>query len=158
MGIAVEMRSPACFCRSEWRELIRRMIRRAAEEGMLPGQACGPRAGEDLRGRRAEEMDVLLVVAGDGAVSAVNMRRLGCTGPTNNQSFPGTEGELGELFLSAETLERECVLYGQPPRAHAVRLLAHGMAHIMGFDHGEAMYAFCARLEAACADMAGGQA
>ena len=150
MSIHVDMRSPACFCCAEWSMLIRCMVEAASDMGMLPGQGHGPRGGENTSGCSPEALDVLLVVAGDAAVAALNAERLGCTGPTNILSFPGSPGELGELFLSAETLERECVLYGQEPRRHAVRLLAHGMGHIMGFDHGADMYAFCEELEESC--------
>ena len=89
-------------------------------------------------------------MAGDGDIAAVNFRNLGCVGPTNILSFPGGEGELGTLFLSADTLERESVLYGQDVTVHARRLLAHGMGHIMGFDHSAEMDEFCAYLEESC--------
>ena len=117
---------------------------------MLPGQENGPRAFEDTGGRRPEELSVRLIVASDGAISAVNLRNLGCSGPTNILSFPEDEGGVGTLFLSADTLERESVLYGQDVPVHAVRLLAHGMGHILGFDHGPEMDDFCGFL-AACA-------
>ena len=66
------------------------------------------------------------------------------------EGLEGEEGELGTLFLSADTLERESVLYGQDAAEHARRLLAHGMGHILGFDHGPDMDEFCAYLEESC--------
>ena len=42
-------------------------------------------------------------------------------------------------MFSLDTLRRECLLYGQEPAEHALRLLAHGMAHLCGLDHGEQM-------------------
>ncbi len=85
----------------------------------------------------------------DREISLINDRDLRCSGPTNILSFPGDRGErLGALMLSAVTMEREIVLYGQDPDVHAQRLLAHGMGHILGLDHGSVMESFCSCLEA----------
>ena len=54
---------------------------------------------------------------------------------------------LGTLVLSVNTLERECLLYGQDPHQHAVRLLAHGLIHLLGYDHGEEMQELSNQLE-----------
>ena len=75
----------------------------------------------------------------DAAIGVANRRHLGCTGPTNVLSFPGGYDCPGTLLFSLDTLRRECLLYGQEPAEHALRLLAHGMAHLCGLDHGEQM-------------------
>jgi len=97
-----------------------------------------------------------LTLADDAFISRVNAEQLGCGGPTNILSFPalihtgvnpetdagaehGTAPGVALLLLSLDTLERECLLYGQDKTEHAVRLLAHGMAHVSGLDHGPAM-------------------
>lgn len=149
-GLSVDMRRPCRFCRREWLHALAAMREAAYEAGLLPGQPNGPRAGEHTGGVPCNALAVQLVVAGDGDIAAVNRRNLGCSGPTNILSFPGGEGELGALFLSADTLERESVLYGQPVAVHARRLLAHGMGHILGFDHGPDMDECCAWLEQNC--------
>lgn len=92
---------------------------------------------------------VALTLAGDAFVSRINIGQLGCGGPTNILSFPPfitnagpvTDADSGTalLLLSLDTLERECLLYGQDKTEHAVRLLAHGMAHISGLSHGPVM-------------------
>ena len=56
---------------------------------------------------------------------------------------------LGWLALSADTLLRECFLYGQEEEEHCIRLLAHGLAHLTGLDHGPDMDRLAYRLEAA---------
>lgn len=56
---------------------------------------------------------------------------------------------LGSLALSVDALARESFLYGQPPASYCVRLLAHGFAHLLGFEHGAAMEELCQRLEQA---------
>ena len=146
-NIRVTMRTHCRFCRREWERWISAMMQAASQASMLPGQGFGPRGDEDTAGREPALLDVELFVAGDGDIAEVNARNLGCSGPTNILSFPGDGTSLGTLFLSAETMEREAVLYGQDVEDHARRLLAHGMGHIMGFDHGPEMEDFCAYLE-----------
>ena len=149
-GLRVEMRRSCRFCRREWLGWLDAMMPAAAEASMLPGQGFGPRGSDGTAGRAPLELGVELIVAGDGDIAEVNARNLGCSGPTNILSFPGDGASLGTLFLSADTMEREAVLYGQDVEEHAVRLLAHGMGHIMGFDHSPEMDDFCAYLEGAC--------
>ncbi len=101
------------------------------------------------------ELDLLLVR--DGEMSAYNQTYMGCTGPTNILSFPLKEQFcettdvtcLGSLVLSVDMLHREAFLYGQEPDEHCMRLLAHGLGHLAGFDHGPEMEAFCLRMEEA---------
>ena len=67
--------------------------------------------------------------------------------PEGRDAKKGEEGDadeeagpyLGEIALSVDTLARETFLYGQPPREHLVRLLAHAALHLAGFDHGPLM-------------------
>ena len=87
----------------------------------------------------------------DGDMAVENAAHMGCPGPTNVLSFPGGGDMPGTLLFSVDTLYRECLLYGQPPQEHAIRLLAHGMGHLMGLDHGPAMDAVCALMEEAAA-------
>ncbi len=112
----------------------------AALEAMLA--ACG---GPGL------PLEISLV--DDAAMAEHNSRFLGCPGPTNVLSFPappvapGKEPSPALLLLSADTLLRESLLYGQNPAEHALRLLAHGVVHLLGLDHGPAMEALCAQAE-----------
>lgn len=85
----------------------------------------------------------------DREIARLNKEFMGCTGPTNVLSFPAEhEGvaedddvsSLGELALSVDAISRESALYGQPPVTHLARLLAHGILHLAGHDHGEVMY------------------
>jgi len=89
-----------------------------------------------------EDVFLDLTLTDDAAISRVNQAFLGCHGPTNILSFPpaASDGPGGaSLVLSLDTLERECLLYGQDVAEHTLRLLAHGMAHLSGYDHGPAM-------------------
>jgi probable rRNA maturation factor len=92
----------------------------------------------------------------DREIARLNAEFMGCPGPTNVLSFPAAQTDdgagvavaagaaddgayLGELALSVDTLAREAALYGQPPEEHLARLLAHGMLHLAGYDHGPEM-------------------
>ena len=93
---------------------------------MAMSRACG-----------LEHTAIDLTMTDDAGISSVNAERLGCVGPTNILSFPSGSANGGaSLLLSLDTLERECFLYGQDPEEHTLRLLAHGMAHLAGLDHG----------------------
>lgn len=92
-----------------------------------------------------------LTLVDDREIARLNQEFLGCPGPTNILSFPAgaadgeaspdvEEGFLGELALSLNTLARETLLYGQEPTEHLARLLAHGILHLAGYDHGEEMF------------------
>jgi probable rRNA maturation factor len=114
---------------------------------------------------------VELDLVGDDEIARLNAAHLGCTGPTNILSFPAHDGgppvpetmppdngeasladevgvsedapcHLGWLVLSLDTWRRECLLYGQEPVEHALRLLAHGLGHLAGYDHGPEMDEF----------------
>lgn len=96
-------------------------------------------------GRPVSAVDLFLL--DDAGMAVANARHLGCPGPTNVLSFPGAAGMAGTLLLSLDTLGRECLLYGQEPRGHLLRLLAHGMGHLAGLDHGPEMDALCGACE-----------
>jgi probable rRNA maturation factor len=104
-----------------------------------------------LRMLSPQVADVELVFARDAEIAELNVRYLRRRGPTNCLAFPagGRAGVLfgGSLFVSLDALHRECLLYGQAPAAHLRRLLAHGLAHVAGFDHGAEMEALCTKLE-----------
>ncbi|MEG6504938.1 rRNA maturation RNase YbeY [Nitratidesulfovibrio sp. 1201_IL3209] len=61
----------------------------------------------------------------------------------------GSPCHLGWLVLSLDTWRRECLLYGQEPVEHALRLLAHGLGHLAGYDHGPDMDGFTDAAQAA---------
>lgn len=80
----------------------------------------------------------------DAGMAALNKAARGLSGPTNALSFPSGETPqrgafLGDLVLSVETLAREAYLYGQDPAEHTARLLAHGLLHLAGLEHGDTM-------------------
>lgn len=87
--------------------------------------------------------DVEVRLVDDAEMALLNANFLGLPGPTNVLAFPAEDsdhsGYLGEIALSVDTLSRETDLYGQPAEEHLVRLLAHGLLHLAGYDHGPLM-------------------
>lgn len=82
-----------------------------------------------------------LYLVDDHMQAKLNYKYLSCMGPTNIISFP--LGKTGILSLSLDTFQRECLLYGQEPTEHFLRLLAHGIGHLAGYDHGIEMESLC---------------
>lgn len=97
-----------------------------------------------LEGLGLEGRSFSLSLVDDREIARINSEFLGCDGPTNILSFPSgadeNEANLGDLALSIDTLARETDLYGQRPVEHLARLLAHGILHLAGYDHGEEMF------------------
>ena len=83
---------------------------------------------------------IVLALVTDRECASLNREAMRSFGPTNILSFPGSGDMPAELALAPETLLRESLLYGQDPEEHLVRLLSHGLMHVCGFDHCEAMY------------------
>lgn len=79
----------------------------------------------------------------DAEIARLNREFLGLPGPTNVLSFPADDPArpdyLGEIALSVDALAREAVLHGQDLEEHLLRLLAHGVLHLAGYEHGPAM-------------------
>ncbi len=117
--------------------------------------------GNSLRVRNPVRR-VELLLTRDGEMTAYNRQAMNCLGPTNILSFPAEGhgrsasmcggGASGSAFLilSTDAVRREAFLFRQQPRAHLLRLLAHGMGHLFGYEHGPDMNAFCLALRQAC--------
>jgi probable rRNA maturation factor len=104
-----------------------------------------------LKTQAPQGADMELLLVRDAEIADLNRQYLNRQGPTNCLAFPHAgrpDARLrGSLYISLDALHRECLLYGQAPAAHLRRLLAHGLAHLAGFDHGNEMEALCAEWE-----------
>ena len=112
---------------------------------------------------------VELTLLGDFEMAELNLTSMGCQGATNVLSFPSnskgcaslqSSGKsmslqpdkttpakmLGWLAFGVDTAKREAFLYGQDLQEHSINLLAHGLAHLLGYDHGVAMDAVAQKM------------
>ena len=107
-----------------WRELpeAERLVRTAAEA------ALGPEG----------EGALAILLTDDAAVRELNGRWRGKDAPTNVLSFPAAPTAapwLGDVALAYETCAREAAEQGKPLAHHITHLVAHGVLHLLGWDH-----------------------
>ena len=119
--IDVELESEA------WREALpdaEALVRRSAEAVL----AC----------ERLSERNLVVLLTDDVAVQSLNARFREKDQPTNVLSFPAPpnpEQHLGDVALAYETCAREAAAQGKPLAHHLQHLVAHGVFHLLGYDH-----------------------
>jgi probable rRNA maturation factor len=86
----------------------------------------------------AGEGGVVILLTDDAAVADLNIRFRDKAGPTNVLSFPAPEnpeGSLGDIALAWGVCAREAAEQGKPIAHHLQHLVAHGVLHLLGYDH-----------------------
>lgn len=91
-----------------------------------------------------------IALVNDAAIRALNREHRGKDRPTDVLSFPidgassADEFEiperlLGDVVISVDTARRQADDYDAPLQRELYRLLIHGLLHVLGHDHEEAM-------------------
>lgn len=94
----------------------------------------------------ADAVEIGITLADDETVRALNRDHRGKDKPTNVLSFPLADGDfeaeapgapllLGDVILARETVAREAAEQGKSLENHAAHLVAHGVLHLLGYDH-----------------------
>lgn len=100
-------------------------------------EALVTRAAEAaLAGERGRAVTVLLT--NDQTVRELNDRFRSNDRPTNVLSFPAIdnpEGFIGDVALAYGVCSREAAEQGKPLGDHLQHLVAHGVLHLVGYDH-----------------------
>lgn len=81
---------------------------------------------------------VTVLLADDAAVAELNERFRHKVGPTNVLSFPAPETalpHLGDIALAYGVCAAEAEAQDKPLRNHLTHLVAHGVLHLLGWDH-----------------------
>ncbi|MBS0235110.1 MAG: rRNA maturation RNase YbeY [Proteobacteria bacterium] len=82
---------------------------------------------------------VTVALSSDANVTDLNGRFRGKAKPTNVLSFPAgdgaPDGQIGDIILGLETVEREAREQGIPVAHHVQHLVVHGVLHLLGYDH-----------------------
>jgi len=89
-------------------------------------------------GRRAAGGELGVRVVGAAESRRLNARYRGKDKPTNVLSFPAAanpEGHLGDIALAYGVCAREALEQGKPLAHHLQHLVAHGVLHLLGYDH-----------------------
>lgn len=104
-------------------------------------------------------LNISVVLSDDARVRDLNLAWRGIDKATNVLSFPTRDlvpgrapapepgqptdqpVELGDVIVARETVLREAVAQGKTPRDHLAHLIVHGILHLMGYDHVEAVTA-----------------
>ncbi|MFT3810208.1 MAG: rRNA maturation RNase YbeY [Micropepsaceae bacterium] len=112
----------------QWRKAVpglparARLVAAAAHEAAL-ADGASPLTGETT-----------IAFADDATIRPLNARFRGKDKPTNVLSFPGLDGG-GDVILAYETMVKEAETQGKTLTDHTTHLIAHGILHLMGYDH-----------------------
>ena len=95
----------------------------------------------------AADRELTVVLVGDDAIAALNRDHRGVEGPTDVLSYPLHEPDdvgmpqvraLGDVVVSLDTAKRQAREQGHAPWREVLLLAAHGLLHLLGFDHPDA--------------------
>jgi probable rRNA maturation factor len=96
------------------------------------------RAAEAALAAAARDGDVVVLLADDDALAALNAGFRDKRGPTNVLSFPAPETarpHLGDVAVAYGVCRREADEQGKRLEDHLMHLVAHGVLHLVGYDH-----------------------
>ncbi|HJL19470.1 MAG TPA: rRNA maturation RNase YbeY [Sandaracinaceae bacterium LLY-WYZ-13_1] len=101
------------------------------------------RAERMLEALRMPEAELSVLLCDDATIHALNRDFRGKDRPTDVLAFAMREGEggelhpglLGDVVISVDTARRQATERGRPIVAEVTFLLAHGLLHLLGFDH-----------------------
>ena len=115
-------------------------VENAAWSAALPDAETLTRAAAEAAFAAIEPIvgSVAVLLTGDDEVAELNQQFRGKPGPTNVLSFPapvGPEDHLGDIALAYGVCAREAVDQGKTLAAHLQHLVAHGVLHLVGYDH-----------------------
>ncbi len=95
-----------------------------------------------LRALGLEDRELSVLLCGDDAIRVLNRDYREVDRPTDVLAFPQAEGEggaapaiLGDVVISLPTARRQAQKAGRAIVAEVTMLLAHGLLHLLGYDH-----------------------
>lgn len=101
-------------------------------------EALTRRAGQAVLDYERQPGGAIVLLTDDAALRELNARFRNQDKPTNVLSFPAPpnpEKHLGDIALAFETCAREAAEQGKTLAAHLQHLVAHGVLHLLGYDH-----------------------
>jgi probable rRNA maturation factor len=99
-----------------------------------------------LRAERVRDALVSITFVTDRHIAALNRRHLGHRGPTDVISFGftppsvgrgrgGAGAVVGDVYIAPDVARRNARAHGQGVREELLRLVVHGVLHVLGHDH-----------------------
>ena len=89
--------------------------------------------------------DLTVVLTDDARLQTLNRDYLGIDAPTDVLSFPASETDpetgaryLGDILISIPRADAQAKAAGHPLEAEVQLLVAHGVLHLLGYDHAKA--------------------
>lgn len=122
------------------------MIRLRVEKGPHKGVARAEvlrRAREMLALLQMQKQEVSIVLTNDDQIQQLNKIYRGKNRPTDVLAFAMREGDfshlagelLGDVIVSVPTARRQAIQHERALMAEITMLLAHGLLHLLGWDH-----------------------
>ena len=102
------------------------------------GEQLAMRAAEAALAGAGRSGDVVVLLTGDAEIAVMNQRFRGKAGPTNVLSFPASESarpHLGDVAVAYGVTAGEAAGQDKPLAHHLMHLVAHGVLHLVGYDH-----------------------
>jgi probable rRNA maturation factor len=101
------------------------------------------RAERMLRALRLTKAELSILLCDDQAIHALNRRHRRKNKPTDVLAFAMQEGTsmprgrrlLGDIVISLDTARRQAAEHKHPLWDEVTLLLAHGLLHLIGYDH-----------------------
>jgi len=95
-----------------------------------------------LRAERVHDATVSVAFVTDRRIAALNRAHLGHTGPTDVISFAfepvGADSEIvGDVYIAPDVARKNARAHGRGVREELLRLVVHGVLHVVGHDHPE---------------------
>lgn len=80
--------------------------------------------------------DVSIHMIGDVRMTTMNAQYRGKSYPTDVLSFPTDDAhDRGDIFICVPQIIRQSKQFGVTPKEECVRMLVHGVLHLLGYDH-----------------------
>jgi rRNA maturation RNase YbeY len=128
---------------------VARVIDVATDKVRIPvARARVQRAAElVLVAERVRDAQLSIAFVTEADITRLNWRHLRHRGPTDVISFgmqaaPGSATRVGDVYISPDVARRNAQAHGASVREEILRLVVHGVLHVLGYDHpdGQARY------------------
>jgi probable rRNA maturation factor len=116
----------------------------SSSEGMPLALDLIERAARAALSHEVVDGDLTIVLSDDTQLRELNRAYLGVDEPTDVLSFPASETDpetgaryLGDILISVPRADAQARRAGHPLEAEVQLLVAHGVLHLLGYDHAE---------------------